>query len=237
MAVLLVIPARGGSKGVPRKNLADVGGRPLIAHAIAHARAACLVDRVIVSTEDAEIAVAARTAGAEVPFLRPPELAADHVSLIPVAIHAMQTMDAAGFRADMVATMQPTAPLLGPERLDQAVRLMTDSGCDSVVTLFKIDHGHPYRALRLAEDGRVEALFPEGERYLQKQDRPPFHAMTGGFFLRRRALLESWSGKDFCLGEDRRGIVVSAEEAINIDTPFDLTVARVLIEQRMAGHA
>ena len=237
MTVLVIIPARGGSKGVPRKNLAEIAGRPLIAHAITNAKAVRGVDRLIVSTEDEEIAAAARAAGAEVPFLRPADLAADHVSLIPVAIHAMRQMDELDFRADMIATLQPTAPLLGPKRIDQAIAMMRETGCDSVVPLFRIEYGHPYRALTLAEDGRLEALFPEGERFLQRQDRPPFHSMTGGFFLRRRELLENWSGKDFGLGADRRGFVVSAEEAVNIDTPLDLEVARVLLERKLAAHA
>ena len=110
MKVLAVIPARGGSKSIPRKNLVDVAGRPLIAWAIGAAREAKRLDRVIVSTEDEEIAETARKWGAEVPFVRPPELATDTISLIPVVQHALRAMDGLGFGADAVVSMQATSP-------------------------------------------------------------------------------------------------------------------------------
>ena len=110
MKTLAVIPARGGSKSIPRKNLADVAGRPLIAWVIGAAREAKRLDRVIVSTEDEEIAETARRYGAEVPFVRPAELATDTVSLIPVVQHALAAMDGLGFRADAVMSLQATSP-------------------------------------------------------------------------------------------------------------------------------
>ncbi len=234
MKTLLVIPARGGSKTIPRKNLHVVAGLPLIGYAIRNALAAKSVDRVIVSTEDAEIAEAARALGADVPFLRPMELATDEVSLIPVVQHAARAMaEDHGFDADIVASLQPTAPLLGADRIDAAVALLRDSGCCSVTSIQRIEQNHPYQALDMDADGRISRLFPEAERYLQKQDRPPFYVGTGGLYVRRRDVLDGWSGKDFCLGADRRAVVVTSDEGINIDTPTDMMVFEAVMAKKV----
>src|SRR5207244_11534440 len=149
MNVLAVIPARGGSKSIPRKSLVDGAGRPLIAGAIAAAREAKRLDRVVVSTEDEEIAEIARKWGAEVPCVRPSELATDTVSLIPVVQHALAAMDVLGFRADAVVSMQATSPGLRGADLDAAVAKLEESGADSVATVLRVEHEHPYWAKRL----------------------------------------------------------------------------------------
>lgn len=232
MRVLVVIPARAGSKTVPRKNLAVVGGKPLMAYAIENALRITRARRVIFSTEDPEIASVARELGIEVPFIRPPELAEDQVSLIPVALHAARWMSRFGFDAEAVALLQPTAPLLRPESVDRAIGTLCETRCDSVTTVAAIGHGHPYRAYWLDEAQQMKPLHPEGETYLQKQDRPTLFAPTGGLFLRQRTVLENWSGNDLCLGKDRRGVAVEQEEALNIDTPQDLEYFRFLMAQR-----
>lgn len=231
MSAVIIIPARGGSKGIARKNLAMVAGRPLIAWAIEAALAAA--GAVVVSTEDAEIAETARSLGAEVPFSRPDELAGDDVSLIPVIAHAARALSEMGRDFDLVASLQPTAPLVRASTIERAIGLCGESGCDSVASVRRIEHNHPYRALRLDKQDRTEPLFAEGESHLQRQDLPDLHAFSGGLYVRRRALLEQWSGRDFCLGEDRRAVVVGEEESLNIDTPLDLAVFRAIV----AGHA
>lgn len=232
MSVLLVIPARGGSKGIPRKNLQPVAGRPLISYAIEHALAAATVDHVLVSTEDPEIAEVAHAWGAEVPFMRPSELAKDHISLIPVVAHAAKTTDALGWKVSVVVSLQPTAPLLRSSTIDAGVRTLLDTGCDSVVSVRKVDHNHPYRIQQMDDANRITPLLSEGEQYLQRQDLPVFYAFSGGLYVRKGQLLHDWSGGDFCLGSDRRAIEVSAEESINIDTPLDLKLFRVLLENQ-----
>ena len=234
MNVLLVIPARGGSKGIPRKNLQPVAGRPLIAYAIEHARAAVGVDRVIISTEDEEIAAVAREWGAEVLFIRPAELAADEVSLIPVIAHAARALDKTGWRAEVVVSVQPTAPLLAPHTIEAGVRMLVETRCDSVVSVRRIEHNHPYRAQQVDETGRMKPLYPGGERFLQRQDLPAFYAFSGGLYVRQRRLLEEWSGVDFCLGADRRAVIVDERESLNVDTPRDLALFRAMIEEQPA---
>lgn len=232
MSVLLVMPARGGSKGIPGKNLKLVGGRPLISYAIENALGASTVDRVIVSTEDAEIAEVALARGAEVPFIRPAELSQDHISLIPVISHAVQAMDDLNWHPEIVVSLQPTAPLLSRQSIDAGVKMLRTTGCDSVASVRRVFHNHPYRVQQMDNSRRLHLLFPQGERYLQRQDLPVFYCLTGGLYVRKRQLLEKWSGNDFCLGEDRRGLEVDEKEALNIDSPLDLELFRVLIERR-----
>jgi len=235
MKVLAVIPARGGSKSIPRKNLVDVAGRPLIAWAIGAAREAKRLDRVIVSTEDEEIAETARKWGAEVPFVRPPELATDTISLIPVVQHALKAMDELGFRADAVVSMQATSPGLRGADLDAAVAKLEESGADSVATVLKVEHEHPYWAKRLEGD-RVRPFSAEtNESYLQRQDLPPAWVFDGAIFVRHRRLLEEWTGRDFGLGADVRGLPLSAESSLHIDDPIHLEVARVVLGRRVAA--
>jgi CMP-N,N'-diacetyllegionaminic acid synthase len=232
MKTLAVIPARGGSKSIPRKNVVDVAGRPLIAWVIEAARGAKRVDRLIVSTEDEEIADTARRFGAEVPFVRPPELATDTVSLIPVVQHALAAMDGLGFRADAVMSLQPTSPGLRAADIDAAVAKLEDSGADSVATVLRVEHEHPYWAKRLEGD-RVRPFSAEtDESYLQRQDLPPAYVFDGAIFVRRRRLLEEWSGRDFCLGADVRGLPLSAESSLHIDDEIHLEVARALLARR-----
>ncbi len=232
MKVLAVIPARGGSKSIPRKNLVDVAGRPLITWVIGAARGAKRLDRVVVSTEDEEIAETARRWGAEVPFVRPQELATDTVSLIPVVQHALATMDGLGFRADAVVSLQATSPGLTGADIDAAVAKLEESSADSVVTVLRIEHEHPYWAKRLEGD-RVRPFSAEtNESYLQRQDLPPAYVFDGAIFVRRRRLLEEWTGRDFCLGADVRAVQLPAESSLHIDDEIHLEVARAVLARR-----
>ncbi|MBZ0156309.1 MAG: acylneuraminate cytidylyltransferase family protein [Alphaproteobacteria bacterium] len=222
MNILCVIPARAGSKGVKNKNLREVAGRPLISYIIESAKRAETLGRVIVSTESEAIAEAARKWGAETPFMRPFELARDHISLIPVAQHALHSMDALGWRADAVVSLQPTSPLTSPEDIDRAVGLFRESGCDSVVSVERIEKHHPFRAYAIERDTLLPFTEYTSEKYLQRQDRPPAYGFTGALYVRKRELLENWSGKDFCLGQDVRGVVIDRSRSLNIDAEDDL---------------
>jgi|CXWL01.1.fsa_nt_gi CMP-N-acetylneuraminic acid synthetase len=232
MKVLAVISARAGSKGVKLKNLRMVGGKPLMAYIIEAGLAASRIDRLIVSTESEAIADVARSWGADVPFLRPPELAQDHISLIPVADHAMRWCDEQGWTPDVVVSIQPTSPLLEARDIDRAIMMLEETGCDSVVGVTEILQHHPFRAMSFAQ-GRLSP-FTEytSERYLQKQDRPTAHGFTGGLYVRRRQVLEQWSGKDFALGRDVRGVFIEPERAVNIDHEVDLVFFEALLRYR-----
>ena len=232
MKILGVVPARGGSKGIPRKNLRIVGGKPLLAYCLEAILGSRRINRVLVSTDDETIAETARAFGAEVPFLRPSELAGDQVSLIPVVRHAMTFADAEGWPPDVVVSVQPTSPLLTAADIDVAVDLLDESGCDSVVSVTEILHHHPFRALKLEGNRVVPLTEYTSERYLQKQDRPPAYGLTGGLYVRTRRLLDEWTGRDFALGANVRALVIEPERAVNIDHEVDMLAFEALLDYR-----
>ncbi len=237
MKTLIVIPARGGSKSIPRKNLADVAGRPLIAYVIEAACAARRAERVIVSTDDDEIASVARQWGAEVPFVRPPELAGDAVSLLPVVIHALHAMDALGFRADAVLSAQPTSPFLEGSDFDALITKLEESGADAVASVMAVQHEHPFWVKRLVADRICPFNEYTNEGFLQRQDLPPAYIYDGALFLRRRHVLESWSGRDFGLGKDVRAVVLGGLKSLHIDDALHLELVRVAAAQRARERA
>lgn len=235
MKVLGVIPARGGSKSIPRKNLKYIAGKPLIAYVIETALKCRLLNRVIVSTEDKEIGRVAKSYGAEVPFLRPKELARDEVSIIPVVQHAMRYLEKnESWKADVIASIQPTSPLIEAADIDRAVNQLVKSRCDAVISVCKITHGHPFRALRVEGD-KVIPLYRKGFRYLQKQDLPTLYMPNGALYVRRREILERWNGRDFALGKEIRAIIMDELKSINIDTPLDLVIVEAVIKKMKAG--
>lgn len=149
MEVLALIPARGGSKGLPRKNVLPLAGRPLIAHSIQHALDAQTITRTVVSTDDVEIAAAARSAGAEVPFIRPPELAGDLSTDLEVFRHALETLAGEGYEPELVVHLRPTNPLRRAGRIDEAVALLAaDPEADSLRSVSKPTQT-PYKMWRL----------------------------------------------------------------------------------------
>jgi len=230
--VLAVIPARSGSRGVQNKNIRELAGRPLISYMIESALKAKNVDRVIVSTNDEGIAKIARDCGAEVPFIRPEELAADDVCIIPVIVHAMHQMDGLGWKADIVLSLQPTAPLTSPEDIDKVVDKLLNTDCDSAVSVFKIIVGNPIRAYKIEGD----MLLPFSDltvcKAFQRQDLPPAVAFNSAIFARRRELLDSWDGTDIALGNDTRAVLMGSESSVDINEELDFIVAEALLRRR-----
>ncbi len=192
--VLGVITARGGSKGVPGKNLKQLAGKPLIAYTIEAASAANALDRVILSTDDEAIAEAGRALGCEVPFLRPAALAQDDTPHLPVVQHAVRWMDEhAGYRADAVMILQPTSPLRAAADIRDSVELLERSGADSVLSVSEVPaHAHPMRALRVDDTGAA-VLFVTGEgvrhRINRRQDLPAAWVMNGAIYICRTRVL------------------------------------------------
>ncbi|MBI4263986.1 MAG: acylneuraminate cytidylyltransferase family protein [Acidobacteria bacterium] len=218
MNVLGVVPARGGSKSIPRKNVALVAGRPLLAYTADAARAARRLTRVVVSTDDPEIAAVAKDLGLDVPFLRPPALAGDATAMLPVLQHALEAMKALGFSADAVVLLQPTSPLRRAEHIDTAVELLQTSGADSVVSVVEVPHQfNPVSVMRL--DGGRLVPFLDGPLVLRRQDKPRVFARNGPAVLAvRTAVLERGS----LYGDDVRPLVMAAEDSIDLDSPSDL---------------
>ena len=230
--VLAIISARGGSKSVPRKNVRLLGGQPLISYMILAAKAARLVDRVIVSTEDDEIANVAAELGAELPFRRPAELAADGVPLIASTQHAVDEMDRLGYEADVVVQLQPTCPFVPPAKIDESVEKILETDCESTLSLTRVEHAHPYRVKELVAGDVAQSFIKDVdvEGFQERQSLPPLYHTTGAIYTRRRHLLKDWSGRDFCLGKESRAVILDSIEAVNIDEEIDFLFAEFLIE-------
>jgi CMP-N,N'-diacetyllegionaminic acid synthase len=223
--VLGVVPARGGSKGVARKNLRVVAGRPLLAYTADAVHASARLTRTIVSTDDPEIADAARELGLDVPFMRPPALAADDTLMLPVLQHAVRAMADEGFAADVVVLLQPTSPLRRGAHIDAAVALLESSGADSVVSVIEVPHQfNPASVMRL-EGGRLTPFLP-GPPVLRRQDKPRVFARNGPAVAAIRSrVLESGS----LYGDDTRAVVMAPEESIDVDGTADLEYLEFLL--------
>lgn len=148
--ILGIIPARGGSKGIPGKNIRLLNGKPLIHYSICAAQQSGLVDRLILTTDSVEIAQVGKELGAEVPFIRPAELARDDTPMFPVLEHVVKFIEGEGWQADIILLLQPTAPLRQPDQIQAAVQMLTDTKCDSVVSVVQIpQHYSPDLPTRL----------------------------------------------------------------------------------------
>jgi pseudaminic acid cytidylyltransferase len=225
MRALAVIPARGGSKRIPRKNIRPFLGVPLLTRTVAILRQAAIFDRVVVSTDDDEIAAVARDAGAEVPFQRPPELANDFVATIPVIAHAVREMERLGARFDAICCVYPAAVLSLPADYREAERVLHESDTDYVFTATSF----PFpiqRAVRRLADGGCEMFWPQHRETRSQDLEPAFHDAGQFYFGRRDAWLESLP---LCSGRSRM-LLLPRHRVQDVDTPEDWRHAEVLFE-------
>lgn len=226
MHVLGLVPARGGSKGLPGKNTRLLHGKPLLAYAAEAAAGSGVIDRVVLSTDSEAIAAVGRVSGLEVPFLRPAELAADETPMLPVIEHAVATLAAEGWTADIIVLLQPTSPLRTPAHIRQSVDLLRETNADSVVSVVELPrHLSPDYVMRV-EDGRLVPFLPDGARVTRRQDARVACVRDGTVYtFWRRTLQEQGS----IYGRDCRPMVVPASESLTIDGPDDWAEA----ERRM----
>jgi len=225
--VLALITARGGSKGLPRKNVLDLAGRPLIAWSIKAALDSASVGRVIVSTDDQEIADVSRRHGAEVPFMRPAELARDDSPHIDVILHAVAWLEQnQGYRPEWVLLLQPTSPLRLARDIDDALALARSRGAQSVASVQEAP-SHPFLLQTIDERGRLREFMPPPPGYLRRQDFPAIHALNGAIFLvRREMLLEERA----LLDRETLALVMPPERSLDVDTPWDFHLTRLVLE-------
>lgn len=226
-----MIPARGGSKGIPRKNLAPLAGRPLIAYSIEAARGSKTLTRILVSTDDDEIAAVARRLGADVPFLRPSALAADDTPMVPVLADLLLTLrEREHFEADVLVLLQPTSPFRRADHIDAAVNLLTTSGADSVVSVIAVPHQFTPASLMQLQ-GDVLVPWADGPAPLRRQDKQTLFARNGPAIVavKPRVILED--GRLY--GAQTRGLVMSREDSLDIDDALDLRLAELLLLSRV----
>lgn len=222
--VLGVITARGGSKGIPGKNIKPLLGKPLIAYTIEAAKKSGAFDRLILTTDDAEIARVAVSHGCEVPFIRPAELAQDKTAHLPVMQHALQWLkDKEGYSPDYVMILQPTSPLRQPFHIKEAVELVLKNNADSVLAVGQIkDHFSPYKAMVVSQDGTLKLFSgdPVYRRIPRHQDQPKTYLSVGAIYLFKTDLLFHPTEPNF-YGEKVLPYVVEDKYVVDIDHPED----------------
>jgi len=234
MKFLAIIPARGLSKGIPRKNLRLIAGKPLIAWTIEAALNAKGVDRVIVSTEDEEIAKVARQYGAEVPFLRPLELSQDETPTLPVlqnVVFELKSLE--NFVPDAVITLQPTSPLRTSEHIDNAIeRLKEDPLADSLVSCIEVPHiFHPLSVMKKSQHGYLENYLEkkEGVRVYRRQDKERVWARNGAaIYITKINCLEK-----FIFGGNILPFEMDLNSSVDIDTEEDFFIAEELLKNNL----
>lgn len=212
LCVVALIPARGGSKGLPGKNIRPANGRPLIAWSVDAAHAASCVDRVVLSSDDDAIMQAARDAGCDVPFRRPAELATDTATSIDVVLHALDALPA----FDLVVLLQPTSPLRTGADIDAACARLVATGAPSCVSVCVVEHS-PHWMYRMRDDGVLEPLLetPPANR---RQDLPPVYRLNGAIYVARTDWLRRT--RSF-VGAGTVAYPMSPERSIDIDTLAD----------------
>jgi len=234
MNVLGVIPARGGSKSVPRKNITSLLGRPLISYAIVAAQKSKLLTHFLVSSDDEEIIRVSKQYGAPVPFLRPDDLATDQSPTLPVVQHAIrETESQEEVRFDYIVLLQPTTPMRKAEDIDAAIDKLVKSHADSVVSVCDVDAYHPARMRQIVDDQLIELPIREPKEMARRQDLPPVYIRNGAVYaVRRNVIMEQNS----MIGQVSRPYVMAVERSINIDSPLDLLLAQHLMKDEEYGH-
>jgi CMP-N-acetylneuraminic acid synthetase len=230
LRILGLVPARGGSKGVPRKNARPIAGKSLVRRAFESGAAAGVLDRIILSTDDPAIAADAAAFGLEVPFLRPPEFARDESPMIDVALHALTTLhQQTGYAPDALLLLQPTSPLRRPEHVRAAVALLGDH--DSVISVVPLPDAVPMNVLmKITSEGLLEYMLPDGVRVTRRQDAPPAYKRDGTIYLTRTSVL--YKQRNF-IGRRCVPLILPAEESLTIDDPAEWAEAeRVLSGDR-----
>ena len=226
--ILVIIPARGGSKGVPKKNVKLMNGYPMIYYTINAALSSKLVNRVVVSTDDEEIAKIAKKYGAEVPFMRPNSLAEDTTPTLPVLKDVVKSLEKKeGYIPDVVVLLFPTYPLRPSKYIDQAIEKLIETNAKSVCTVYETDK-HPYWMSEL--EGDKSSFFKdEKTRISRRQDLPKYYMLGGGIFVYYIDCLMKLETTHFSL-EDNRVVIMPAENCIDIDEPKDFIIAETLMK-------
>lgn len=227
LRVFALIPARGGSKGIPRKNLKTIGGKSLVEIAGSVALSVSCIDRVVLSSEDAEIAAVARAAGIDVPFLRPLDLASDTAKSIDVWRHAWLAIEAEeGEKYDLGVLLEPTSPLRRASDIQMTIERLLDTGAKAATTVSPTPGPFtPHKTLQIDADDRVKFFLPDGARFSRRQDIPSFFHRNGVCYVARRKTIV----EDGTIVEADCAPVVMNRPLANIDDPIDLEFAEFLI--------
>lgn len=222
--ILAIIPARGGSKGLPRKNIRQLNGKPLICYAIDEAMKSKFIDSILVTTDESEIAEISKKAGAEV-IIRPPALAQDESPVIDAIFHALDNIK--GEKPDFIVLLQPTSPLREASDIDGAIQLFLDGRCDSLMSVCLAEHS-PYWYYNI-KNGLMTPLFDERFLEIRRQELPPAYRLNGAIYIISPETLRKH--KSFYCNRTLP-FVMTAKSSIDIDEEIDFQIAELLMRQR-----
>ena len=226
---IALIPARGGSKGIPRKNIRTLAGKPAISWTIECALISKQFERVIVSTDDAEIANISKQSGAEVPFLRPHELASDTATSLDVVLHTLNWLEHHGsIKPDFVMLLQPTSPLRETSDIQRAMDLIRNANAHAVVGVCPAVHP-PHWLRKIDAEGRIQNWLAEEAN--RRQDSEVLYQINGSIYLINRYILEK---ERTFFPEDTRALIMPQERSIDIDTPWDFYLADLILKDKYA---
>lgn len=225
--ILGLIPARGGSKGLPKKNILPLAGKPLIAWTIEQIKRSKYTDSFIVSTDDEEIASVSRKYGCEVPFIRPHEIATDSAKGIEVVFHALNWFESREQKFDILILLQPTSPLRKIEDIDNSIEMLFEKNAKAIVSVCKTEH-HPLWSSILPPDGSMKDFLNQNIKNKNRQELPKYYRLNGAIYLSYCDYLKK--SKSF-LGEQTFAYIMPQERSIDIDSSLDFKFAEFLLQQ------
>lgn len=228
--VLAVIPARGGSKRLPRKNILPLGGRPLICWTILAALGCKYIDRIIVSTDDDEIADVSRKSGADVPFLRPDELAVDDASTIDVVMHLLNELEKKENDYHYIVLLQPTSALRTSGHITEAFDELVGKSQSAIVSVCLAEH-HPFWSNKLSETQSMSAFLQKDMHNIRSQDLPNYYRLNGAIYICDVGLLKS--EQSFLPSQSCSAYIMSQEDSVDIDTKNDFDRAQLIVDRNI----
>jgi CMP-N,N'-diacetyllegionaminic acid synthase len=225
--ILAIIPARGGSKGVPRKNVRELNGKPLIGYTIEAAKKSNKVSRVVVTTEDIEIATVSREYKAEVPYLRPDELSQDNSPTMECVLHMLNYLEKTeGYVSDYVLLLQCTSPLRNHSHINEAIDKLLNSDYDSIVSVCEAEV-NPYWA-NIFEGDKLKYFIEEGRKITRRQELPNVYRMNGAIYLIKTEVLKKQKTFE---PEEVMGYIMDSYSSVDIDTEMDFKIAEAIIKE------
>lgn len=229
--ILGLIPARGGSKGLPRKNIRLLLEKPLITWTIEQALASKYLDRIVISTDDEEIAEISKKYGADVPFLRPKELATDEANGIDVVLHTIDWIEKNDKSYNLLMLLQPTSPLRLAEDIDRAIELLFQKNAHAIISVCKTEH-HPYWSNILPENGCMEEFIRQGIKNKNRQKLPIFYRLNGVIYL---AYCDYLKKHRSFFEKGTFAYIMPPERSVDIDSLFDFKLAEFLLKEQKKG--
>jgi CMP-N-acetylneuraminic acid synthetase len=235
--VIAVVSARGGSKGVPKKNIKNLNGKPLIFYTLKTLSRIKFVNKIVVSTDDKKISTIVKKNFPNIEIMmRPKNLATDRVPLTSVVKHVAIELEKKKQNFEFVLQIAPTCPFIKKETLKKIINILQSGKTNCVVTLKRIEHEHPYRAKKLdIKNGYFKSFITNKnvESFISRQDLPKLYCTSGAIYGRTLKLLKTFNEKNFCLGPNPIGVVVDEIEAINIDRPIDFKFAEFIVKNKL----